>query len=443
MGTTFTCLAMFLSMYNFPTYGKETVLADPFFHQRLPLAASTGTLMELGVSHILTAGMLMQLLSSAKVINVNHTIKEDRALLQGFQKLVAIAIAFFQAVSFVLAGFYGSVGIINGILLILQLFGAALVVIYCDEMLQKGYGVGSGISLFTCGAVTLEMLWKFMGPSSLPLLTETGIANNTTQYVGAALALPHALFTREDRMLAFFDITFGSLAGVAISVALAAAVAHVQMWRVEVVVSSSRQRFAQGKLPLKLLYTSNIPLAIYAVFAGNIFMISQLFYFAFPSSWFTKITGRWIVPIYGGFLQPVDGLPYYLSCPNSLRDVLLDPFHALFYLTFMLSFAATVAKMWIEVSGTNSRGIASDLRDKQMLVKGHRGANLEHELNRNIPTAAAFGGMVAGGLAVVGDMLGSAVSGAGVVMAVTIMFQYYEIGIRENGGWFSNLLGGE
>ena len=104
--------------------------------------------------------MLMQLLSSAKLINVNHTIKEDRALLQGFQKLVAISIALFQSVSFVIAGFYGSVGIVNGILLILQLFGAALVVIYCDELLQKGYGVGSGISLFTCGAVSLEVLWK-------------------------------------------------------------------------------------------------------------------------------------------------------------------------------------------------------------------------------------------------------------------------------------------
>jgi protein transport protein SEC61 subunit alpha len=107
----------------------------------------------------------------------------------------------------------------------------------------------------------------------------------------------------------------------------------------------------------------------------------------------------------------------------------------------MLAFVATVAKIWIEISGTNARGIAKDLRDKQMMVKGHRGANLEHELNRNIPTAAAAGGMVVGGLAVVADMLGSAVSGAGVVMVVTIVFQYYEIGMREHGGMFANLLG--
>jgi preprotein translocase subunit SecY len=52
-------------------------------------------------------------------------------------------------------------------------------------------------------------------------------------------------------------------------------------------------------------------------------------------------------------------------------------------------------------------------------------------------------GMVVGGLAVVADMLGSASSGAGVVMAVTIIFQYYEIVIREGGGMFANYLGVE
>jgi protein transport protein SEC61 subunit alpha len=164
-------------------------------------------------------------------------------------------------------------------------------------------------------------------------------------------------------------------------------------------------------------------------------------YFAFPASLLTKLTGRWETPTTGSFLRPVDGFPYYLSCPTSLRDVLLDPFHAMFYLVLMLAFVATVAKIWIEISGTNARGVAKDLREKQMMIKGHRGGNLEHELNRNIPTAAAFGGMAVGGLAVVADMFGSAVSGAGVVMLVTIVFQYYEIGLREHGGMFSNLLG--
>jgi protein transport protein SEC61 subunit alpha len=112
------------------------------------------------VSHILTSGILMQLLSSAKVIAVNHSVKEERALLQGFQKLVAIFIALLQSILFVVAGFYGSVGFLTGAVIIVQLFVASMIVIYFDELLQKGYGIGSGISLFTCAAVSLDVMWK-------------------------------------------------------------------------------------------------------------------------------------------------------------------------------------------------------------------------------------------------------------------------------------------
>jgi protein transport protein SEC61 subunit alpha len=64
-----------------------------------------------------------------------------------------------QSILFVIAGFYGSIGFVNGFLIVLQLFCASLVVIYSDELLQKGYGIGSGISLFTSAAVSLEMMW--------------------------------------------------------------------------------------------------------------------------------------------------------------------------------------------------------------------------------------------------------------------------------------------
>jgi len=50
MGTTLLCMVIFLSMYNFPIFGIPygTMVANPFYHQRVMLAASSGTLMELG-----------------------------------------------------------------------------------------------------------------------------------------------------------------------------------------------------------------------------------------------------------------------------------------------------------------------------------------------------------------------------------------------------------
>jgi preprotein translocase subunit SecY len=45
----------------------------------------TGTLMELGISPIVTSGLIMQLLAGAKIIEVGDTPK-DRALFNGAQK---------------------------------------------------------------------------------------------------------------------------------------------------------------------------------------------------------------------------------------------------------------------------------------------------------------------------------------------------------------------
>ena len=41
-----------------------------------------------------------------------------------------------------------------------------------------------------------------------------------------------------------------------------------------------------------------------------------------------------------------------------------------------------------------------------MVMRGHRETSMVHELNRYIPTAAAFGGICIGALCVLADFLG-------------------------------------
>ena len=60
------------------------------------------------------------------------------------------------------------------------------------------------------------------------------------------------------------------------------------------------------------------------------------------------------------------------------------------------------------------------------MILGHRDTNLTRELNRYIPTAAAFGGMCIGALTVVADFMGAIGSGTGIVLAVTIIHKFVE-----------------
>lgn len=60
--------------------------SDPLYWMRVILASNRGTLMELGITPIITSGMIMQLLAGANLIDVDFGLKEDRALFSGAQK---------------------------------------------------------------------------------------------------------------------------------------------------------------------------------------------------------------------------------------------------------------------------------------------------------------------------------------------------------------------
>ena len=52
----------------------------------------------------------------------------------------------------------------------------------------------------------------------------------------------------------------------------------------------------------------------------------------------------------------------------------------------------------------NSVQVAKQLKEQQMVMSGHRDRSLVHELNRYIPTAAAFGGLSIGALSVKAEL---------------------------------------
>lgn len=62
---------------------------------------------------------------------------------------------------------------------------------------------------------------------------------------------------------------------------------------------------------------------------------------------------------------PLALMPSFSICMLSLcslADMAANPFHALFYLVFMLSACALFSKTWIEVSGSSARDVAKQLK---------------------------------------------------------------------------------
>ena len=89
----------------------------------------------------------------------------------------------------------GELGIVNSVLLVAQLSIAGLIVLLLDELLQKGYGLGSGISLFIATNICEVILWKSFSP--ITIRTEQG-----AEFEGAIIALFHFLFTKSNKISA-------------------------------------------------------------------------------------------------------------------------------------------------------------------------------------------------------------------------------------------------
>jgi len=429
-------LFIFLVCCQIPIYGcKTNKSSDPFYWMRVLLASNRGTLMELGISPIITSGLVMQLLAGSKIIDVDQGLKEDRALFSGAQKLFGILITVGEAVAYVVSGMYGDVrelGAGNSILIILQLFVAGIIVIILDELLQKGYGLGSGISLFIATNICETIVWKSFSPTTI----NTG---RGTEFEGALVALFHLVVSRADKWKglkeAFYRQNLPNLTNLMSTIFVFLVVIYFQGFRVDLPVKYRSQRGMQGSYPIKLFYTSNMPIILQTALVSNLYFLSQLLYKRYPNNFLINLFGRWKDEETAGPTGqvPVGGLVYYLSPPISIAEVLADPIHAVIYLIFILVACAMFSKTWIEVSGSSAKDVAKQLRDQQMVMKGHRDSSLAKELNRYIPTAAAFGGMCIGALTVVADFMGAIGSGTGILLAVTTIYQYFEMFVKENG----------
>lgn len=75
--------------------------------------------------------------------------------------------------------------------------------------------------------------------------------------------------------------------------------------------------------------------------------------------------------------------------------------------------------------------MAKQLMEQDMIIEGMREESMIKHLNRYIPTAAAFGGMCIGGLSIIADFMGAIGSGTGILLAVTIIYQYFEMIAKE------------
>jgi len=424
---TAIALIIYFVMSQTPLYGVGTAgLSDPLGSLRVIFASNRGTLMELGIGPIVTAGLILQVLAGSKMVNIDMSNPEDRSLFTSASKILSVVMTIFEASAYIIGGTYGTLALTTEIVIMLQLVAAGIIVLLLDELLQKGWGLGSGISLFIAAGVAATIWWDSVAPMG-PMADG--------RYLGAVIAFVQGLVGRADiRTILARNGGLPDMVAFLTTLGVFAIIIYFNGMRVEIPVSYARYRGFRGKFPLKLFYVSNIPVIFSAALFGNIYFVSQLLWQRYNSTntnfWY-NLLGTFTTQ--GTQYQPSGGLVYYVVPPRSLQLAAADPLRAIVYAVLLIIGCVFFAVTWVEVGGMDSRTVAKQLLDSGMQIEGFRRSELpiRQMLDRYIPTVTILGAIMIGTIAACADFLGAFGSGTGILLTVGIIEQYYQIFVQE------------
>jgi len=420
-------LIIYLIMSNIPLYGVTAeATTDYYYWLRVILASQKGTLTELGIGPIVTAGLIMQLLLGSKIIKVDMSDPYDRAMFSGSQKVFAMFLTVFNIIAYIIGGAFGPLTLQTGTFIFLQLLFSGVVIILLDELLQKGWGIGSGISLFIATGVAGQIFWNLFS-----FVDSRGIVIAFFQSLTDPDIDTASLFWRHDRLPSIF--------GGITTLGIFLIVIWFESTRVEIPLAYKGYRGFKGKYPMKLLYVSNIPVILVNALYANFLFFGQII--AGPNSGFRgqgydillNLIGQFESVSAGGgsgdYLVPLPGcLLYYVTPPQGLEQLVADPIRAIIYLMIFIFLCIMLGKIWVDVSGLAPRDIAQQIIDSGMQIPGFRSSDkiIERILKRYIPTLIILNGIIIAVMSFFADSLGALTSGTGLLISIGIVHQYSE-----------------
>jgi protein transport protein SEC61 subunit alpha len=423
-------LFAYLVMAQIPLYG---VTDDPRFDflafARVIFAAQQGTLMELGIAPIVTAGLLMQLLKGSGLIKLDFKNPDDRSLFTSATKIVTIIVIVAEGALYG-ASVYGPLTAEEAphaiYIVMTQLIVASIMVMLMDEMVQKGWGVGSGLSLFIMAGIAQTILWSVFSvvPADDGFL---GIVPFTIQASLDGHGADAIFRTGQLPSLFILSLTIGVIL----------VLVYVEGIHVDIPIVSTKYRGFTAVYPIKLLYTSVIPVILASALVANAVFMGQMLWANYnPNN--QNPAFNWIAQFDpnsggGGQATATGGILYYLTAPRGLDIVAADPVRAVVYVIFMTGIITVFSRLWVELGGLSAKTAAHNLLDADVQVPGFRRSegSVETLLNKYIPSLTILSGIIVGLLASISDVLGVFGTGTGILLMVSIMVNYYQTLVKE------------
>jgi preprotein translocase subunit SecY len=393
-------LVLYFLLTQVALYGLSPTAVDQFAQLRAVLAGNFGSIITMGIGPIVSASIILQLLVGGRILKLDLSRHEDKALFQGTQKLLTIIFTIFEASVLVLTGALAPASPNFTTILILQITIGGILIIFLDEVVSK-WGFGSGVGLFIAAGVAQEIIVGSFNP--IPSPTSPGVP------AGRIPAFIYSLTTGQPN--------FDYLIPVFATIIVFLVVAYGESMRVEIPLSYGGVKGARAKYPLRFIYASNMPVILTSALLLNVALFATMF---------QKLG----FPILGTISQgkAVSGIAYYLTIPRGLDSIVTEPLHVAIFGTVFIASCVLFAWLWVELSGIGPKQVAKQLQQMGMQIPGFRTSRGQFEkiLKKYIPAITVMGGAFVGFLAFGADLTNALGGGTGVLLTVGIIFRLYE-----------------
>ncbi len=415
---TLAILAAFFVLSLIPLYGLGGNSFQQFEFLSVILGASFGSILSLGIGPIVTASIVLQLLSGSGLLPLDLTTHEGKKQFQALQKIGTLFFILFEAGIYVLMGgltpdpnlaaanpaFYFQMQMF----LIAQLVVGGIIVVFMDDVVSK-WGFGSGVSLFILANVSQSLFIRAFSPLHP--------ATNPSAYVGAIPELLRSLSIGDPKtaLLEFF--------GIAATVVVFVMCVYGQAMKIEIPLSFGRVRGYNIRWPLSFIYTSNIPLILVSALLANLQLWASLLNkrgITFLGTYSGSGAATGLV----GLLNPPNLLGLFIKGGVTPRDLL----SVAVYTVVLVIGCVVFSWFWMQTSGMDASSQAKQIMSSGLQIPGFRRDPriLQTILSRYIGPLTLMGGAFIGILAATADVLGALSSGTGILLAVMIVFKLYE-----------------
>ncbi|PWI46612.1 hypothetical protein CEE45_15970 [Candidatus Heimdallarchaeota archaeon B3_Heim] len=402
-----------------PLLGVNLGEGDPFAFIRMISASLHGSLAELGILPVLIAGLTMYTLIRMNIIKMDIANQEERNRYNILRILLSFLITIVMALLITFSGIFGSgLDITTQSFIIIQLTIVGVLIVLLDEIVNRGWGLGSGISMFIAGGVGLRIFQGLFAPNNI-LEGPNGVTS------GRGIVLAFLYWVGEEGPIAAFGNLFFrystnpahklNLPSLSILSVCLAGIFFFLVVFLEIIKTSTIQ--PESLEPARKIRNPVIPLVLTTTVLAVIRFTSLLIWNASgrenSRSVIAFFLGQFRLDVITEQYIPVGGIGYFFSPPRQMDSLFFDP---LSWITQAIIYGGIFLGLYIGFS---------------KLVLHIHGLSVENQQEKEIPQKYILIGIIA----FVADLFNPLGAGVGIILLALIIISYYQLlqGVRSPG----------